>query len=329
MNSSHTREATIRRGLLIGTASVLLLLGADIVAADDASANVPPQAAAAGYNTKTFTSTFSKQALDLDNTEQPGFDWYPWHFFGQALPEAKSVALNADGSIVIGAAGLFSSFATAAPTRTASRWVGLAFGGGAYFEATLKFDPENTAKGKPNDWPAFWSMSIEHLADLNGQQWPGQPAAYVHFIEPDFFEYDVWSFRPRNYYGGAIHESYGIYRTTCAPENFCSVSNPRFTIAAPPETDYRKFHKFGFLWVPATASTQGYAQYYFDGVATSDRVMWDRYTDQAPPAGRAPWTFGIIDQQHLVIILETGAQQPMTVASVAVWQSSAVQNLRH
>jgi hypothetical protein len=327
MNAGDTREATVIMSCLIGAMSLLSLHPSGATAAD-LSTVVPPQAAAVGYITKTFSGTFSKQTVDLDNTEQPGFDWYPWHFFGQALPRTKSVAINADGSIVIGAAGPASSFATAAPTRTSSHWVGVAFGGGAYLEATLKFDPENTAKGKPKDWPAFWSMSIEHLANLDGQQWPGQPPGYVHFIEPDFFEYDVWGFRPRSYYGGAIHESYGIYGTTCAPENFCSVSNRRFTIEAPPETDYRNFHKFGFLWVPATPSTQGYAQYYFDGVATSDRVMWERYTNQPPPPGRALWTFGIIDQQHLVIILGTGAQQPMTVASVSVWQSSAAQNLR-
>jgi hypothetical protein len=315
------------KSCLVGALSLVPLHPSSATAAD-LSAVAPPQAAAVGYTTKTFSGTFSKQPVDLDNTERPGFDWYPWHFFAQTPRRPESVTVNADGSIVIGAAGLGSNFASAAPARTPSHWVGVAFGGGAYFEATLKFDPENTVKGKTKDWPSFWSMSIEHLANLDGQRWPGQPAGYVHFIEPNFFEYDVWSFRSRHYYGGAIHEWYGVERTTCAPESFCSVSNRRFTIEAPPETDYRNLHKFGFLWVPATRSTQGYAQYYFDGVATSDTVMWERYTNQPPPPGRAPWTFGIIDQQHLVLILDTGAEQPMTVASVSVWQSSPAKNLR-
>jgi hypothetical protein len=315
------------KNCLFGAMSLILLCQTSVTAAD-LSAVVPPQAAAVGYLTKTFSGTFSNPTVDLASTEQPGFNWYPWHFFGQDPPRPESVAINADGSIVIGAAGLVSSLASAAATRTPSHWVGVAFGGGAYFEATLKFDPEKTAKGKPTGWPAFWSMSIEHLADLDGQQWPKQPPGYVHFIEPDFFEYDVWSFRPRHYYGGAVHESYGIYRTTCAGENFCSVHNPRFTIEAPPETDYRSFHKFGFLWVPATRSTQGYARYYFDGAATDDIIIWDLYTNQPPPPGQAPWAFGIIDQQHLVLILGTGTEQPMTVASVSVWQSSPAKNLR-
>jgi len=328
MNASNTRKGTVLVGCLICATSLLLLLLSSMVTAADLNSMVPPQAAAVGYMTKTFFGPFSKQLVDLDNTERAGFAWYPWDFFGQPRPASASVTINADGSIVLGAAGLVSSLATAAETRTPSHWVGVAFGGGAYFEATLKFDPENTAKGTPKDWPAFWSMAIEHLVGLDRQRWPGQPPGYVHFIEADFFEYDVWSFRPRRYYGGAIHESYGVESTTCAPEAFCGITNRNFSIEAPPDTDYRNFHRFGLLWVPATPSTQGYAQYYFDGVATDDRVMWDLYTNQPPPPGRVPWTFGIIDKQHLVLILGTGAGQPMTVESVSVWQSSAAQNLR-
>jgi hypothetical protein len=324
MNVARPSEATVLISCLIGAMS-LLPLGTAVGA--DASPPAPAQAAAVGYLTRTFSGTFSQRTVDLENTERPGFDWYPWHFFGEHAPARESVALNADGSIVIGAGDLGSNIATAAPTRTPAQWVGVAFGGGAYFEATLKFDPEKTAQGKPQAWPSFWAMAIEHLVALDGQQWPGQSRGYVHFIEPDFFEYDVWGFRPRHYYGGAIHEWYGIFHRTCARDNFCSVSNARFTIEAPPETDYREFHKFGFLWVPATLSRQGYAQYYFDDMATSDRVTWERYTNQPPPPGRAPWTFGIIDQQHLVVILDTGAKQPMTVASVSVWQSSTSNNL--
>jgi len=288
----------------------------------------PPQAATVGYNTRTFACTFSARTVDLGNSQRPGFDWYPWHFFGQPSPASGSVVVNADGSVLIGALGLVSSLATAAGTRTDLHWTGVAFGGGAYFEATLKFDPANTAKGTSRAWPAFWSMSIEHLASLDGEQWPNQRPGYTHFIEPDVFEYDVWRFRPSHYYGGAVHESYGIYRTTCAPEDFCSVSNRNFTIAAPPDTDFKAYHKYGFLWVPATESTRGLAKYYFDGVATDDEVEWDLYTNQAPPPGRAPWTFGIIDQQHLVLIIGTGAKQPMEVESVSVWQSSSANNLR-
>ena len=40
-----------------------------------------------------------------------------------------------------------------------------------------------------------------------------------------------------------------------------------------------------------------------------------------------PWTFGILDQQHVVLILGTGPGEPMTIESVNVWQASAANNL--
>jgi len=58
-------------------------------------------------------------------------------------------------------------------------------------------------------------MALEHMAYFEGRQWPGQPEGYDHFIEPDFFEYDIWRFAPHNTYGGATHDWYGIYNKTC------------------------------------------------------------------------------------------------------------------
>jgi hypothetical protein len=104
---------------------------------------------------------------------------------------------------------------------------------------------------------------------------------------------------------------------------------PNRFIEAPQSTDLSQFHKFGLLWVPATDTTQGYLQYYFDGVATGDKITWDKYTDQPPPPGKAAWTFGVVDQMHFVLILGTGNGQPMTIRSVDVWQSSPAQNLQN
>ena len=314
---------------------LILLYGASSSTAGE-NPKVPPQAAAAGYLTKTFSSTFSKESIDLYNTGRSGFAWYPSHFFGQQPSRPESVQINPGDGIELGAGDLAASFETAAPARTASRWVGVAFGGGAYFEATLKFDPARTAQpNRRKAWPAFWSLAIEHAASLGGQQWPGELPGYTHFIEADFFEYDVWAFSPRHYYGGAMHDWFGIYNKTCPGSSFCGVSNAgrggtrftNFVVKTPQTTDYTRFHRFGFLWVPATSTRQGYAQYYFDGIATDDRVTWDKYTDQPPPPGQSPWTFGIIDKQHLVLILTTGIGQPMTVRSVVVWQATADNNL--
>jgi hypothetical protein len=162
--------------------------------------------------------------------------------------------------------------------------------------------------------------------------WAGQAPGYEHFVELDIFEYNQWK-RGQNVYSGAVHEWYGIYRQTCPP-NFCRVSNTNdtsnfdnFLITVPPATDFKQFHKYGLLWVPATPVSSGYVQYFFDGTATADRVTWSQFTNQAPPPGKAPWTFGVTDLMHYVLILGTGNNQPMTVRSVNVWQASASNNL--
>src|ERR1039457_4638382 len=102
MNAVRTSEAIVISSCLI-CAMFLILLRPSIVATAEVSAGVPPQAAAVGYITKTFSGTFSKQTVDLDNTGQPGFDWYPRQFFEQSPSASESVTINGDGSMVIGA----------------------------------------------------------------------------------------------------------------------------------------------------------------------------------------------------------------------------------
>jgi len=317
-------------------AAASLLAAAALLSAADP----PPPAVAAGYKLNTFSSQFGKAAVDLSSEETPGFQWYPFHFFHQPLHDPAGLVVNADGSVTLGAntaPGPRSkiSIATAAPSRGPSHWTGVAFGGGAYFEAVLKFDPRDVIKaaGK-SQWPGFWSMAIEHLAELDSEQWKGQAKGYSHFIEPDFFEYDVWK-SDREAYGGAMHDWYGVYKVTC-PDRFCDVNNAgggrtnfsNFVIRTPAGTDFTRYHKYGFLWVPATDASPGYAEYYFDDKKTNDKVTWTKFRNEAPVPGTAPWTFGVIDQQHLALLLDSGPGQPMTVSSVNVWQASPAGNLK-
>jgi hypothetical protein len=95
-----------------------------------------------------------------------------------------------------------------------------------------------------------------------------------------------------------------------------------FVIHASAGTDFTRLHRFGFLWIPATDTSNGYAQYYFDGKPTSDRITWNKFRGQPAPPGSGAWTFGVIDRQHLAILLDSGPGQPMTVKSVNVWQAS-------
>jgi hypothetical protein len=322
------------------TAGIAILVG--LISANSVFAARPPDAAiAAGFKVNTFSSRFSTATVDVASGETSGFDWYPFHFFHQPLPDPSGLTFHSDGSLTLGAGTDIAgtnrgpeskiSICTAAPAGGPSRWIGRAFGGGGYFEAVLKVDPRDVANaGGNSQWPAFWSMAIEHLAELGAEQWEGQVEGYNHFIEADFFEYDVWKFSAPEAYGGALREWYGVYKSTCPGESYCQVSNSRgggtdfanFVIHASAGTDFSRFHRFGFLWIPATDISNGYAEYYFDGKPTADRITWSRFRGQPGPPGPAPWTFGIIDRQHLAILLDSGPGQPMTVKSVNVWQAS-------
>ena len=75
----------------------------------------------------------------------------------------------------------------------------------------------------------------------------------------------------------------------------------------PVDTDFTQYHRID-LWVPATATRDGYAEYCFDNRKVGGTIAWSQYTNQEPPP-KPPLTFGIIDKNHLVLILGTGVQQ--------------------
>ena len=82
--------------------------------------------------------------------------------------------------------------------------------------------------------------------------------------------------------------------------------------------------------MPATATTQGFAKYYFDGVQVGNTITWNQYN---PSAGPAPsisngTAFSVLDELHLALILGTGSSgTPNTVYSVSVWQNSAASDI--
>jgi hypothetical protein len=321
----HILFTSISVCLLPLSASVAQALGEHA----QSSSDVPPQAAAAHYTVRTFSSTFSANEVDITNTSKSGFKWYPYNFFG-ASTKLSSIGLNADGSVTLlgDTTGPNGELATASWTGTPGGFVGTAFGGGGYFEATFKFDPQDVIKNNFNGWPAWWSMAIEHMANLDTRQWPEQENGYEHFIEADFFEYDLKDYVRRgklNYFGGALHDWFGL--PSGGQYNHLTLPNRLIAREVPIDTDFTRYHRYGFLWVPATATRDGYAEHYFDGRRVGGRIAWRQYTNQAPPP-RPPWMFSIIDHNHLVLILGTDLNEPMTVQSVNVWQTSDAQNMK-
>ncbi len=282
-------------------------------------------AAAAGYSTLTFDSTFAPATVDIERTYTRGFEWYVFNFFGFQAPDP--VSLSAGAAVINGSAGNANAQICSAGMDGGGNWVGTAFGGGAYFEATLKFDP--ALVDVKNGWPSWWSMAVEHLAQTSDEQWVEQAAEYKHFAELDFFEYDVQGFGlGRNTWGGACWDWHGVYGD-CPDTGFCGVLSPPgsdIIRTNPVGTDYNTFHRYGLLWVPATDTTLGSVTWYFDDLPIGHSVTWSKFTDQPPPPV-TPWRFGVVDQQHLALVLGSGEGQPMTVSLVKVWQKSSDNNL--
>jgi hypothetical protein len=316
---------SVRMGIAAATVSGLLAGGS-------AAASLPPADAAAAGFTQNTLSAFKPGSIDVDDTKKSGFSWYFYHFYG-SQPRRQNIVLNSDGSVTFNGdtTGPNGQLATAAPAKNGAKFVGVAFGGGAYIEAAIKFDP-NAARSKiSNGWPSFWAMSLEHLA-TGAAQWVGKPPGYEQFIEADFFEYDIDG--PNlglNYYGANLHDWYGVYNQTCPGHPFCDSWRDYSDVktAVSPTTDFTQYHTYGFLWLPASDSKAGQVQFYFDGSRVGKTITWAKFAHQMDIPDGQPWKFGALDKQHLVLILGTGLGKPMTVGSLNVWQSSNDQNLRN
>jgi hypothetical protein len=293
---------------------------------------VPLAAQQAGYLVNTYGPA---PTLESSGGPQPGTAvLYRSNFLGSVIP-ASQATQNSDGSLALpGGGNANGQVNSASATNNAAGFQGIAFGGGGYFEATLKFDgwqSQTSTNSTSSGWPSFWAMSIEHLLGNGTAQWPGQAAGYEHFIEVDFMEYDIaYPQKTTDIYNGSIHDWYGVWKQTCASSGFCDVMNepwPTHLMSTPANTDFSAYHSYGLLWVPATASTDGYVQYYFDGEPVGNPITWAQFTNESPASTPANQNFGILDLQHLVLSLGTGPNFPMTVGAVSVWQKSAADNM--
>ena len=161
-----------------------------------------------GYKVRTFYSTIAPGSYDANNTRADGFQWYRGSWFGQATP-ANGLTFTGEGAVINPGSGNFSIYSASPIGPPYLDWTGQAFGGGAVFEADLKFDPAQVAAVAAANgnvlpgWPAWWTLALEHMIGStmsaqytgtptkNDVLWPGQGTNpnVVHFIEPDIMEY--------------------------------------------------------------------------------------------------------------------------------------------
>ena len=281
---------------------------------------IPKPALNAGYTLNTFSciKCFTTGTVDMSATLSHGFKWYLWNFFSHS-PSSSGITLGSDGTAAL-YQGFNSSLVSAGLIASPPYYVGTAFGGGGYFEAEVYFNPYTSVSG--TDWPAWWMMSLEHLASDFGSQWPGQATSYNHFMEVDTFEYDRSSITQ---YGATLHDWYGIYNSTCGSTGgYCNVPSA-FNVATVnvlKGTDWTIPHRIAVLWIPATASVNGSYTFYFDDIPMTQTTYSQFTTQSPPPTTSTSWTFGIGDQQHEVLILGD-----LNVKSVNVWQATTANNL--
>jgi lysophospholipase L1-like esterase len=290
-----------------------------------------------GYNVNTFhVPSFSTLNVDTLLTKASGFQFYLTGSFGFPDTQASILTFNMDGSLTVDGSLVTSGngggmYSLAAKTTPVTAWHGQAFGGGFYTEATLSHDPQDVIANNQTSFPAWWADPMEHAAEggIFAEQWPGQATGFVHFTETDFFEYNVVANGNRLFqYNGTAIDWSGIFNGASYPFNTQNTQNR--TITLPVGTDFTKPHRYGFLWVPATATVSGYFQWYFDGLPTSDRVTWSQYncaSPPAPPAAGSPTLYGVLDCQHPELLFNPSATGKLRVYSIDVWQKDASHNI--
>ncbi|WP_354158737.1 MULTISPECIES: hypothetical protein [unclassified Bradyrhizobium] len=243
----------------------------------------------------TYNSSFTSSQVDAANTKAAGFKWYPWSFFSGSTGLA-AIVLNADGSVTLNGdtSGPNGEIATVVD-KGSGTFHGTAFGGGFYIEGILKFNPTDVINQSFVGFPSFWSMAIEQLVPGSGvNQWPGQTAGFKHFAELDFLEYGLSQYVPsvgNNFILCGYHDWYGSAGTS----QFQLPNSQVYTEVFPSNFDFTQYHKYGCLWVPATASTRGYVKFFVDDVQVGSVFSWSLYTGEAfPPA--AVFTYSPVNE---------------------------------
>jgi len=351
------------------------------------NAQIPTEAAQAGFTVNTFSTgvgtpnPFSPATVDIHYTRANGYQWYLFNLnsapVNPASPKIGSdISFPGDGSIVLSGNAYGSEIATAVAyganqsTNGYENFSGTAFGGSGYYIEMIYKQPPPSAFLCPSSspacstggWPVTLSYTLEgsvifakRSCSLPGFSsnapcvgWPGTGATYGrdfnHQLEADWFENHFGEIAP------ALHESFGIYNATCRPQ-YCqqNTSMPPHSVST---LDFTRYHKYGVLWIAATATTGGSMSFYIDDVQQPGNVKWSQQfqntglapfipsnlpnfcngvegsTSCAPPS----WTFGVHDILHHVPVMGTGvltsgASSVMQVQTVNVWQANASGNV--
>jgi hypothetical protein len=259
----------------------------------------PPGAAAAGLDRLAFAEGFEDaDGLDLQNTRAPGFSFYLARPFGWPPTGTDAVSVS-DGILTIRNPVNKAQFdLVSAVSVGKGQWTGFAPQGPAYFEAAIAFDPADFNPAPQSGFPAFWTMSAEHLfGTLQFQE--QDPYAY---LEIDFMEWNP------GWHGAAAYIQ-SIHSWINEASRNRQVSIPRHhehetdgkvirPIKAP---DWNTFNTFGVLWIPGDRIDTYFNHQLVRSIRVSDYPQ-----------------IGVGDRHHFPVILGSG-NFPMRVDWVRVW----------
>ena len=273
---------------------------------------VPPMAAEVGYNKRTHGPHVTL-----------GQNWF-------AVPGASNgVRQNSDGSVtdlgpINGGNWHYNFHFGTERDAGGGNFGGVAFGGGGYFEIVMSIQGNikgwcTPGQGDCNGWPAWWFDALEGAY----KDFPNPPCHPMQHIE-----YDAAEFLPasnRDYSAGIIHWS----DANSPPDRFNNNSTGQDSnVHIANQTDFSGRNKFGWLWVPATSTTQGYCKQYYNDKQVGATYTWTPYTGGSKPGdpGCPPWS--VLDMQHCRMMVGTCTQNPLTVYACSVWQKDDSKNVR-
>jgi hypothetical protein len=207
--------------------------------------------------------------------------------------------------------------------------LGVAFGGGGYFETRFSWANPPTQAG-PDGWPSFWSTSIMEaqnnftgIGDLSNQQ----------NIEWDTYE-ALNAGNNNEFNNGIIHWFGGGPCYSNGTGGFCPTTpgggeqGGNSTAHGP--GDVTQPNTIGFLWIPATATSQGSLTTYWNNVQVDSSVVrWALYGGGTVPnqAGDSPFSPIDVDQRRFW--WGTGTKNPMTIYAFNAWQKDDSRNIRN
>jgi hypothetical protein len=92
----------------------------------------------------------------------------------------------------------------------------------------------------------------------------------------------------------------------------------------PAGTNPAQPHWYGGLHVPATATTKGYFEWYFDHKKVGNRISWDKYNPASPPPpAKNSSAYAVMDERNLYWIAGSGPSNPITISAFEAWQPRA------